>query len=103
MSSWNILELHLRGGLFINEDGTGPPLSVKLHRLTSENSDCIFEKLVYLQLILSRLAFSLFCAFQQKNKTKVKKKNRRNKVERKFSNIQTAFDFFMNTCIKGPI
>ena len=38
-----------------------------------------------------------------KKQNKAEKKNRRNKVERKFSNIQTAFDFFMNTCIKGPI
>ena len=101
MGSWNIQELHLRGGLFINEDGTGPPLSVKLHRLTSENSDCIFEKLSTINFV-SVSFFPLLC-IPTKNKTKLKKKNRRNKVERKFSNIQTAFDFFMNTCIKGPI
>ena len=72
MSSWNILELHLRGGLFINEDGTGPPLSVKLHRLTSENSDCIFEKLSTINFV-SVSFFPLLC-IPTKNKTKVKKK-----------------------------
>ena len=47
--------------------------------------------------------FPLLLCIPAKSKTKLKKKNRRNKVEHKFANIQTAFDFFMNTCIKGPI
>ena len=29
--------------------------------------------------------------------------HRLNKVEHKFTNMHTAFDFFMNTFIKGPI
>ena len=96
------------GWQFFLRIGTAPPPSIRLHRLTSENLDYIFEKLsIYIQFYPGWLFPSSLMYFKKKqNKAEKKKKtlnHRLNKKERKFANIQIAFDFFMNSCIKGPI
>ena len=93
-----------------------PHTAIRLHRVTSKNTESNIKKCrlhlwrtVYLHLNFSRLAFFLFFFFWlswHKVVPRGRKFEPQIKVEHKFANIQIAFlcklQSSLNTCIKGP-